>query len=295
MTFEEGDFQAIVAKHFPNANLLDASRLTGGVSADVFRLVIEHESGVGSVVLRIHGDTHSSHPALLEYELLNSSLAADVLVAAPIAVDVSKEDIPAAYLLMADVEGVTAIAKDFAPIAIRQMAHALFKLHDSLPKGLPELPRRLEPLPELFDYLPEGAEWQSMKESLGKIQRTFTGTPRLLHGDFWLENIMWRAERIVAILDWEDAAIGDPLSDVAGCFSELRYIYGLDGSELFLDQYIRLSGWIDLRRLSLWKVCVNAAAQKYMGHWGLPVEKEVHMRATALTTLREAGEFLQQQ
>ena len=35
MTFEEGDFQAIDAKHFPNANLLDASRLTGGVYADV--------------------------------------------------------------------------------------------------------------------------------------------------------------------------------------------------------------------------------------------------------------------
>ena len=295
MKFEEDDFRAIVTKHFPNARLVDASRLTGGVSADVFKLVIEHKSGVDGVVLRIHGDTHSGHPALLEYDLLNSLLTAGVSVAAPIAVDVSQEDIPAAYLLLAYIEGVTAIADDFAPIAIKQMAHTLFNLHDSQLEGLPQLPLRLEPLPELFDYLPEGPEWQPVKESLDKIQSEFTGTPRLLHGDFWPENIMWRAERIVAILDWEDAAIGDPLADVAGCFLELRYVYGLDGSELFLNEYIRLSGWIDLRRLSLWKIYVTAAAQKYMGRWGLPVEKEVHMRATALTTLREAGEFLQQQ
>ena len=154
MTFEEDDFRAIVRKHFPNAKLVDASRLTGGVSADVFKLVIEHKSGAGSVVLRIHGDTHSGHPARLEYELLNSLLRAGVSVAAPIAVDVSQEEIPAAYLLLAYVEGTTTISEDFAPVAISQMAHALFNLHDSLIEGLPQLPLRLEPLPELFDYLP---------------------------------------------------------------------------------------------------------------------------------------------
>ena len=292
MTFEEDDFQEIVAKHFPHANLIESCRLTGGVSADVFKLVIEHKSGHDVVVLRVHGDNHSGHPALLEYELLNSLLNANVLVAAAIAVDVSRKEIPADYLLLGYVQGGTTIRKGFAPTAIRQMAHALYHVHNEQIEGLPQLPLRLEPLPELFDYLPEGIEWQRIRESLGTIESTFTGTPRLLHGDFWPENIMWREERIVAILDWEDAAIGDPLADVAGCFSELRYVHGLRGSELFLKEYIELNGPLDLRRLALWKIYVSAAAQKYMSCWGLSADKEAHMRKTAGTNLREAVEYL---
>jgi aminoglycoside phosphotransferase (APT) family kinase protein len=41
----------------------------------------------------------------------------------------------------------------------------------------------------------------------------------LLHGDFWPGNALWRDGALVAILDWEDAAIGDPLADVANAGS----------------------------------------------------------------------------
>ena len=149
------------------------------------------------------------------------------------------------------------------------MAHALYHVHNEQIEGLPQLPLRLEPLPELFDYLPEGIEWQRIRESLGTIESTFTGTPRLLHGDFWPENIMWREERIVAILDWEDAAIGDPLADVAGCFLgvEIRFM-GFAVRKLFLKEYIELNGPLDLRRLALWKnlrFCSSSEIHEFAG------------------------------
>jgi aminoglycoside phosphotransferase (APT) family kinase protein len=37
----------------------------------------------------------------------------------------------------------------------------------------------------------------------------------LLHGDYRLPNLMWHEGRISAVLDWELAFVGDPLSDLA--------------------------------------------------------------------------------
>jgi hypothetical protein len=43
-------------------------------------------------------------------------------------------------------------------------------------------------------------------------------------------------------------------------------------------------------RLALWQVYVAAAAQRFMGEWGLPPAREAHMRREALASLREAAE-----
>jgi aminoglycoside phosphotransferase (APT) family kinase protein len=40
----------------------------------------------------------------------------------------------------------------------------------------------------------------------------------LIHGDYRLGNISWRNARVVGILDWEGAHIGDPMYDLAWCF-----------------------------------------------------------------------------
>jgi len=52
--------------------------------------------------------------------------------------------------------------------------------------------------------------------------------PTLVHGDYRLGNAVVRASNVVAILDWEMATLGDPLSDV-GLF--LVY-WGRDQSNL---------------------------------------------------------------
>jgi aminoglycoside phosphotransferase (APT) family kinase protein len=292
MTIEqEKTCQAVTGAQFPGAKLERWEKLTGGVSADVYRLDLAYPNGTQHVVLRVHGANHSGHPADLEFSLLQTLQQQGVKVAEPLACDTSGKVIDHHYLLLAFVEGSTQVAAAKHDQAIEKMALALQAVHNSSLESLPTLPGRLEPIPEALDFLPEDEAFHPLIHLLSNKSSSFREPGVLLHGDFWPENVMWRQGEIVAILDWEDAAVGDALSDVAGTMLELRYLYGSSGAETFLKAY-QAGQTIDRERLALWQIYVAAAAQKYMGQWGLPAEKEAHMRRTALTSIREADEFL---
>jgi aminoglycoside phosphotransferase (APT) family kinase protein len=40
------------------------------------------------------------------------------------------------------------------------------------------------------------------------------GGEAILHGDYRLENVLVRRDRVVAVLDWELSTVGDPLTDL---------------------------------------------------------------------------------
>ncbi|MBK9125349.1 MAG: phosphotransferase [Chloroflexi bacterium] len=37
----------------------------------------------------------------------------------------------------------------------------------------------------------------------------------ILHGDYWIGNLIWEGDQLAGVVDWEDAAFGDPLADLA--------------------------------------------------------------------------------
>ena len=49
---------------------------------------------------------------------------------------------------------------------------------------------------------------------------------------------MWRDGRLVAVIDWEDARIGDPLADLACARVELRCEYGSEATGSFTERYL---------------------------------------------------------
>lgn len=290
MNIAASTFAEILSKQFPNSEFISAARLTGGVSADVFKLEYQQDTVPKSVVLRIHGDTHGGHPAQLEFDLLRAIHSASIPSAKPLAVDASGDILPEPYLLLEFVSGNTAVAPEFVDQAITLMAEALRNIHSSRPEGLPKLPRRTEPMPEMLAWLID-PRWDELKSFLKNVQTQFTGGDRLLHGDYWPENVMWLDNQVNAILDWEDAAIGDPLSDIACCCLELSYIYGFEIGDKF---HIAYGGEVDEERFLLWQIYVASAAAMYMEHWGLPREKEAHMRNTAIAFIeRAAGKLMQ--
>ena len=59
----------------------------------------------------------------------------------------------------------------------------------------------------------------------------------LLHGDFWPGNILWKDGQLVGIIDWENAAVGDPLADVANSRLEMLWAFGNDAMQSFTSQY----------------------------------------------------------
>lgn len=49
------------------------------------------------------------------------------------------------------------------------------------------------------------------------VQLLDQAPPTVIHGDVHLDNVMWRHDRRVALLDWAGAAVGPAAVDVAGC------------------------------------------------------------------------------
>lgn len=292
MTAEQR-LRRVVERHFPGSELRAAQTLTGGVSADVSRLDLCHADGSEMrAVLRVHGRTHAGHDAGLEFRLLQSLHRAGLPVPEPLCFDASRQFLEHPYLLVAFVDGSTTIPEATADACIVTMAELLAAVHATAIAAFPTLPMRLDPVPELLEFLPAGPEWCALRSRLLALEGTaFEGSPVLLHGDFWPGNLIWREGRIAAVLDWEDAAVGDPLSDVACTCLELRYLYGRRGAARFEKAY---AGDLvpDPRRFALWQAYVAAAAQRYMGDWGLEPSREAHMRRTALESIREAASSL---
>jgi aminoglycoside phosphotransferase (APT) family kinase protein len=279
----------LVAEVWPGAALRSARRLTGGVSAQVYALEVAYSSGaVAQMVLREHSPVESHYTAELEFDLLKALHSLDLPVPQPILFDAGCTLAANPFVIMTAIPGSSVIPAGNAFEYIDEMARQLFRIHQAPIQNLPTLPSRLDPLPEVFEYLPAASEWGGLKARLRALTDTgFKGAPCLLHGDYWAQNLLWEQGRITGVLDWEDAAIGDPLSDVAGASVELRYLFGREGMQRFIAAYSALSS-VDPTRLALWQVYVAAAAQHFMSTWQLAPEREARMRQQALATLEES-------
>lgn len=288
-----GLFTSVASNLIPGAELTNVVRLTGGVSADVHRLDLKLDNGDRkSLVIRAHGASHSGLSTVLEYQLQKTLHRRGFPVPMPLHIDVSRSLLVDPYIVMEFIEGTSALPAAKEVTRINIMADVLIKIHSLDTLGLPTLPMRTDPLSEVFDYLPAGSEWDKLCKYLQSLTATdYTGTPILLHGDFWPENILWHNDAVAAVLDWEDAAFGDPLSDVACCRLELRYRFGQLRARQFTQAYARQQV-VELERLALWQIYVAAAAQQFMGEWGLEDTVEAHMRREALASIREAGQIL---
>ena len=286
-------YQQIVNRAFANAELLAVEALSGGVSADVYRLdLVFDDQQHRSVVLREHGKSHYGHSIILEYKLLESLSRLGIPVPKPLYWESQVQFGDNPFILMDFISGSTSTTSTSTDLYLSKAAAMLLKIHDAPIADLPELPDRLDPLPEIFDYIPSGASWQGLTDYLDGLSDTeYKGEPKLLHGDFWPENIIWNNNDIAAVLDWEDAAIGDPVSDLACSRLEIRYKFGYQGMQVFTEAY-KEKIIVDPQRLALWQIFVAAAANHFMSDWGLSRELEKHMRGIAMISIKEASEFL---
>ena len=283
----------LVQQYFPGVSLKAVRQLTGGVSAKVYCLELQESDGQNRrVVLRIHGNLSSRLIAKKEFELLSELYSTGLPVPKPLYFSEKNELFDSPYLILSFVEGSTNYPDTNPDSYIDRMAQTLVLIHRFGTGSLPVLPTRLDPMEEILDFLPDGQEWLEIKDFLTKIGTAeFKGKVRLLHGDYWPANLIISGSEVAAIIDWEDAAIGDPLSDIATACLELRHIYGKSGLMRFknaYDSYERL----DEKRLALWLIYVASAAQNFMSDWELEPSQEAHMRQTALQTIREAASFM---
>ena len=260
--------------------------LPGGVSADVQAVDLAGPEGRRTVVVRQKDDA-----AGLAHEHAVMTVLAEILPAVPRPLALSQR-LPLPAMVLPLVEGT--IDPPELRDGLHPMAAWLAALHglDVDDLGLPAtLERRTQPLPELLAWLPERFDdlRQDFERGGGALAPV---RPSMLHGDYWVGNLIWRDGELVGVIDWEDAAVGDPAADLAGARLELVWRFGFDAADELSEHYVALRGHPGQRRLALWELYVASAGLAYMHLWGLPGEQEAHNRRGAQAVLDRAAAVL---
>ena len=278
----------------PHVKYKSSRILEGGVSSEVFLITVESKKGEEKIVLRTEGGPPAENSIKTEYLLLEKLHQTKVPCAKPIHLDHSKEILDKDFMLMTYLEGTIEIPKIKNFGFLNKMVGILKNIHNVDTKILPTLPCRFDPTYDLFEFLPNARINKELKAILKGYDTSYSGKPVLLHGDFWQGNILWTKDEISGVLDWEYAAIGDPVSDLAVASLELKYDYGKRGVDRFLDLYSKNFS-IDQSRLSLWLIYVSASTLFFIDEWNLEKARKNLMKREAMLTIEEEIKFLSSQ
>ncbi len=250
MTLCEQDIQRTVREMDPHWTLDRLHSLGGRASA----LHIATGAATSArLVLLTHSQRdrqRNPHIARDEFRLLKALRGTGL--PAPAALHLNETHHPP-YLITAFAEGSSRFHADRLDAFCRQLANSLHAIH-AVSLGERDL-SFLPPLDEAWIRAPLSPNLERNR-LMATLQRHWHAVdlnpPALLHGDFWLGNLLWRGDRLTAIIDWEDAMRGDPLADLGKSRLEILWALGADAMRLYTNQYMRLNDELDATALPFW-------------------------------------------
>jgi aminoglycoside phosphotransferase (APT) family kinase protein len=228
--------ERLIQRFAPGSRLLRAWPLQGGVSAQATAFEIERADGaLEKLVIRRHGTRQRPRDPRIaadEFALLQVLHEAGVAVPKPRHFDSSGDIFPMPCVVLDHVEGQTELAPRDLGAYLARIAAWLAELHTFDTARVAFL-RRIE-------ASTIGVDPSSLTGAAAAVLRRMSPPAQvnrsvLLHGDFWPGNILWRNGRLVAVIDWEDASIGDPLLDLSVARLELLWAFGVDAMRRFTD------------------------------------------------------------
>jgi len=271
-TQHDTQFAQLVQRIAPQGRLLRWWELKGGISADVTAFEVEKADGeVRKMIVRRRRLNQNEtlewrrERVAKEFRILQIMQAIGVVVPTPYYLDQSCDMLPTSYLLLEYIEGQPNFALTNGIDMAFQLARQLAKIHriDGSTLDLSFLPQPRETFSQRFGEQmshvePSSEEWR-IAERLQAVWPTViepveiqgANQPTLLHGDFWPGNVLWRDGQLMAVIDWEDAKLGNPLEDVAITRFDMLFIYGLDAMNEFTRTYQSMST-IDMSNLPYW-------------------------------------------
>lgn len=263
----DAEVGGVIERAFPGGRLCAWHRLEGGVSAKAVRVELVTADGVPKrvVVRRPMGDSLTEQRRVVEQELRLGRLCHREGIRVQLPYTVDRE---ALAVVLEYIEG----APDFAPAdrasVIEQMATELAKIHalpaqpafEFLNRREAEMARALREAPEQPDL-----SLDEPRVRLALVQCwpwPMNNRLALLHGDYWPGNLVWHEGQLAGVLDWEEAALGDPLADIAITRLDLWWAFGEQTMREFTASY-RQKTALDWSTLAYWDL---AAALRAMGN-----------------------------
>lgn len=283
-------FEQLVHRMDPSARVRRTWPLSGGVSAQVTALEIELPGGqTRKLVVRRHGAAdlaQNPHLAADEFRLLQLLRAHHLPAPAPYYLDLSSQIFPTPVIVVEYIEGRAEDMPPHLPALTRQLATHLSRIHSLtaaatdlyfLPQQENRVAQTLRDCSAAADAAFDEGRIRAILESVWPLAPRHPAV--LLHGDFWPGNILWQEGRLAAIIDWEDAATGDPLADLANSRLELLWAYGRAAMHQFTRQYQALAP-LDFSHLPYWDLFAALRPIAKIGTWGLdpPTEKRLRTR-----------------
>lgn len=276
----------------PGAELARWRTLAGGFSAEMIALEVRLPTGESrKVIARLHGARDlaiNPDVALDQYRLLQSLTKTRLPVPRPLHLDQTSETFDQPILVLEYVEGSTEIPPADLASCLPQMAEMLARIHnvDPLANDLKFLAReeernntRIAQRPEVLDETLQEGRIRDTLENAWPLPTRNTAT--LLHGDFWSGNVLWgkneNGREIVAVIDWENALIGDPVEDVANARMEIFWDFGAEAMEVFTREYQSMSN-ADFAMLAWWDLCAALRPAGRLADWATSKQEEDKMR-----------------
>jgi len=113
---------------------------------------------------------------------------------------------------------------------------------------------------------PGGAElWQAASRRFPLLKAVPSA---LVHIDYWSGNILWEGNEISAVLDWEEAACGDPLIDVAYARLNMYLMELPEAADEFLRVYQAETGRA-VENLAFWEMAAAVRPMDDPAAWDL--------------------------
>ncbi len=281
---EDTKFEQVVQKLDPQSRLLRTWELKGGVSARVTALeTLRPDGHTQKMIVRQHGEMdlkHNPQVAADEFKLLQLLHSVGLATPAPYRLDQSGEIFSTPYIVIEYIEGKPEFAPADLPDLLLQLATHLSRIHhvdcskldvSFLPQQANIYAQKLRARPAKVDESLDEGPIRDALEAVWPFPQWNTSV--LLHGDFWPGNILWRDGQLVAVIDWEDAALGDPLM------------------QSFTQQYQSMTT-IDFTHLPYWDLCAALRPVAQLAQWGLDDITERTMRERHRWFITQAFEKL---
>lgn len=295
---EDDKFEQLVQKVEPGSRLLRTWRLEGGVSAQVTAVEIARPDGrTKKMTVRRHGERdRKRNPQIAadEFRLLQILQSFALAAPKPYYLDQSGEIFGTPILVVEYVEGELEFAPSHLAGYLSQMATQLAGIHRV--KGaevdlsfLPEMGKGFKERPAQLNGSPEAEHIRDVLESAWPLPRLNKSV--LLHGDYWPGNHLWRDGQLVAIIDWEDAKVGDPLADLGISRLEVLWAFGAGAMRDFTNCYQSMAA-IDFTNLPYWDLCAALRRGPQISEWGLDDVTEQKMGEAQRWFVQQALEAL---